>query len=346
MAINAVRMLAAAAVIALGFGLWDFTNGPIAASRAATTHAQNDISGARQTISAAQSQDPGQALVALSQAQQKLDRRPAQRAARLHQRRQRAVGAGDGVDARRAEGADSLQHDQRYQAGLADRHADLLRSPARPPKGTTGASTTLSAISGFTAVEPPATKAGAAPPAAQMLYALSGGVLYQIEHGDRRRRRTGVGRDMLPARHRGDDRRPRRGRRRREPLRARLADRRRDAGGLGAAERVRTPTARRRSRRALMETVPVAAGQTPSALAVSGATAYVAFSGTGGPGVWETGEGRQGRRAGDHAAAARRLAQPPRPPRSTRCWRTAASGSSARTTPFHRRPSGQRAAAD
>ena len=47
-------------------------------------------------------------------------------------------------------------------------------------EGTTGAFTTLSAISGFTAVEPPATKVGAAPPAAQMLYALSGGVLYQI----------------------------------------------------------------------------------------------------------------------------------------------------------------------
>ena len=48
------------------------------------------------------------------------------------------------------------------------------------PGGTTGAPTTLGTISGFTAVAPPATKAGAAPPAAQMLYALSGGTLYQI----------------------------------------------------------------------------------------------------------------------------------------------------------------------
>jgi hypothetical protein len=35
-----------------------------------------------------------------------------------------------------------------------------------------------------------------------------------------------------------------------------------------------------------VETVPAAAGQTPGALAVSGPTAYVAFSGAGGPGVW------------------------------------------------------------
>ena len=72
-ALNIVRLLAVAAVIALGFGVWDFTNGPIAVSRAATTQAQDDISGARQTIATAQSQDPGQALVALAQARQKLD---------------------------------------------------------------------------------------------------------------------------------------------------------------------------------------------------------------------------------------------------------------------------------
>ena len=59
---------------------------------------------------------------------------------------------------------------------------------------------------------------------------------------------------------------------------------------------------------ALDVTVPAAAGQTPSVLAVSGATAYVAFAGTGGPGVSADREGRHGRRAGARAAAARRLA--------------------------------------
>src|SRR5258708_1742757 len=71
-ALAAVRLLALAAVVAIGFGVWDAAYGPYATSRATAAQVQGDISSARQAIQQAKSQDPTQALTTLSLAQQRL----------------------------------------------------------------------------------------------------------------------------------------------------------------------------------------------------------------------------------------------------------------------------------
>ncbi len=284
-ALNVARVLVVAAVIVLGFGIWDFTNGPYAASRAATEHAQNDISSARQTIAAAQSQDPAQALAALAQTQQVL-------AADLHDSTLDASNIASIQTVLTTELTPAVQKTlERYNTtnsiDLVSATGMLTYAVTCIPAGATdGTPAPLSNVTGFTSVEAPAGKPGAAPPTTQTLFALSGGALYQISAAlDGNGAPSSNGESCYPIA---------------LPGTTGVLSVAADGATLyalvslvsGATQVVAVlPNGANadgspKVKTTLLVNVPVSAGQTPSALAVSGATAYVAFSGTGGPGVW------------------------------------------------------------
>lgn len=71
-ALVAVRLLAAAALVALAAGIWDFTAGPYSNYRATVARTQSDIANARKLAGAAGDQQPAQALTALAAARDRL----------------------------------------------------------------------------------------------------------------------------------------------------------------------------------------------------------------------------------------------------------------------------------
>ena len=174
----AIRVLAVAAVLVILAGVWDVTLGPYAQMHAATQQLQTTIAHARQVISASSRLDPASALSSLSQARTEL-------VSGLHNRQ---------ADPQVRQSAQQLLDSQivpavqnavnRYDtaalimpisaSGIELRNVTCNASGSETP-------TPLSAVSSLVAVTPP-NSAKLTPPLAstQTLYAVNGGMLYQM----------------------------------------------------------------------------------------------------------------------------------------------------------------------
>lgn len=177
-ALAAVRLLALAAVVSVAVGIWYVGFGPYAAARTANQRLNSDVTAAQHASQQAASQDPAQALTALSNAQQRLqtDLQDPQADSTL---REHALQVLDEQIAPAVR--DALQ---RYNVtahisslpsgGLLTHEASCIGSDGTP-------ATPLSALTAFTAVAMPTSKPGTPPPAAQTLYALNGGTIYRLD---------------------------------------------------------------------------------------------------------------------------------------------------------------------
>jgi hypothetical protein len=172
----AIRLLAVAALVLLCAGVWDFAFGPYAVARAAATQTQTDIQHAQQAAQQAQSQPPGQALTSLAQARQRIEN-DLQNPNLDDQSRQ------DAQDALNTQITPAVQTSvQRYNTAaliqpVAMSGAVLSTvSCAVPGQQAPAALTSATALA---AVATPPTRSGT--PSAQLVYAISGGQLDQVQ---------------------------------------------------------------------------------------------------------------------------------------------------------------------
>lgn len=174
-AVLALRLLAIAAMLVVAAGIWDFGFGPYAATHAATSRLQTDISKAQSVAQSASAQDPMHALTALASARQKV----VSDLQSPHLDTQSRAAAQNVLDLQLAPAVRSTV--QRY-------NADALITPVSVntavPYSVTcaiggAAPTTLTTVDALAAVTAAGVGANAARSAT--VYALSGGSLYQIE---------------------------------------------------------------------------------------------------------------------------------------------------------------------
>jgi serine/threonine protein phosphatase PrpC len=295
-ALAAVRVLALAAMIAIGFGVWDVAYGPYSTSRATAAQVQGDISSARQAIQQAKSQDPAQALTTLAQAQQRLytdlhngqidDGSKSSLSSVLYTELTPAV-------------QDALtRYDTNNHITPVSPTGLQTYSVSCPPPasaGAGGAAAPLTGITAFTAVSAPAGKPGAPSPSAQTLYALSSGALYQLVAPlDAMGAATSGGLTCFPIAVLGAS-----------SIVALAADGPALyalitlAGGASQVVAIQplgtNADGSPKVRTLPLAGVPAVSGQTPALLAVSGNTAYVSYTGgSGAPGVWVLVSGAKG----------------------------------------------------
>ncbi|MGH2514062.1 MAG: Stp1/IreP family PP2C-type Ser/Thr phosphatase, partial [Ktedonobacterales bacterium] len=171
-ALVAIRLLAVAALLVLGAGVWDFGFGPYALARAAAAQMQTDIQQAQRAAQLAQSQTPGQALASLAQARQ-------------HIESDLLNPALDAQSRQNAQNALSTQITPAVQSSVQRYNAAALIQPiakagvsqftvscAVPGQPTPSSLTNATALA---AVTLPPSKSGA--PSPQTVYAISGGQL-------------------------------------------------------------------------------------------------------------------------------------------------------------------------
>ena len=172
----AIRLLAVAALALLCVGIWDFSFGPYAQARAAATQTQTDIQHAQQAAQQAQTQTPGQALTALAEARQRIenDLRNPNLDAQSRQNAQNALNTAI---------TPAVQSSvQRYNAAALIQPvstsgvAQFTVACTVPGQQTPAALTSATALA--TVAAPPA-KSGT--PAPQLVYAISGGQLDQVQ---------------------------------------------------------------------------------------------------------------------------------------------------------------------
>ena len=177
-ALAAVRLLALAAVVAVAVGVWYVGFGPYVAARTATQHIDTDVTAAQQTVQQASGQGPAQALAALSQAQQHLqtdlENQQADATSRAHARQvldeQIVPAVRDAVQ----------RYNTAAQINPIPSGAIYTRDVnCTAPDGTPALQ--LSNVTAFTSAGLPTARPNTLAPAAQTLYALSGGVIYRLD---------------------------------------------------------------------------------------------------------------------------------------------------------------------
>jgi serine/threonine protein phosphatase PrpC len=280
--VTALRILEVAALILIGVSIWYAGFGPLATTRQADQATQKTLSQAQATAHAAASQNPTDALQSLAKARESLLTSMANPALDSSVRAQ----AQAFLDVQFASAVQLAL--QRYDAAAGITHltfnsAATYTLACTAPGSTTPA--TLTALSSLVALQAPAGKPPIVPDT-QLLYAVSGGELYQI----------GIGLDAA-----GN---PRPG----APTCARVAMTGVTAvsaiaaNGLALDALVTTSkgavVARITPQRAASGTLPAVKAQslfappvkngTPGAIAANGAAIYLAFSGGANPptGVW------------------------------------------------------------
>jgi serine/threonine protein phosphatase PrpC len=284
LALAAVRVLALAAMVAIGFSVWDVAYGPISMARTAAAQAQTDISTVRQAIQQAKTQDPAQALTTLAAAQRRL-------VADLHESQLDSQSIANVRSVLTTELTPAVQNAlQRYNTAnsITPISATGIQTYGIScPSGSAGASAPLTSVSAFTAVAAPPARPNVPPPGTQTLYAVGGGALYQLvaplgtisgaaAPGGvtcSAAPLTGVS-SVLALSSSGPT------------LYALVSLTNGSAQVVSVLPNGANADGSPKFKTQALANVPAAAGRTPSQLAVIGNTAYVAFSGgTGGPGI-------------------------------------------------------------
>jgi serine/threonine protein phosphatase PrpC len=177
-------LLTIAALLAVAAGVWYYFFGPLAMQRAATAHAQQEITHAQQTILSAASQDPEAAFAALSRERQALVDAANDPNADESVRQQARAFLNNEFAAAVQSAAQRYTAAARIKTVPADSMIGYQGNTCTPPGGS--APIQLNKADALATVAPPPvpaqTKPGGPPPPApaQYLYLISSGTLYRV----------------------------------------------------------------------------------------------------------------------------------------------------------------------
>jgi serine/threonine protein phosphatase PrpC len=177
-------LLTIAALLAIVAGVWYYFFGPLALQRTATTHAQQEITHAQQTIQSAASQDPESAFAALSRERQALVDAANDPNADESVRQQARALLNNEFTAAVQSAAQRYTASAHIKTVPVDSLIGYQGNTCTPPGGSTAIQ--LNKADALATVAPPPvpaqTKPGAPPPPgpAQYLYLVSSGTLYRV----------------------------------------------------------------------------------------------------------------------------------------------------------------------